>query len=238
MKSLTLALLAATLAAAPAIANLPREVVVDDLSEYNTLTWFNQYYKNPQPELVPHRVAILSRMGTFEDKTAAAQAVGFFAKVFAQNPEKVQGWFTTFRELPLRDQRVLAAGLWLSGVDNADTQLRLVGARLGSTLVEELLASSPRALREIPIDSDLAMHAQWGAFVASGDSVYIGNILTAAGSKQQQIAEAARFSLALKASQDERVLHICRAELAKQPEAIQEVLRAALNEAPATTPAS
>lgn len=231
MRTLTLLLLAALAGtAARAGQPLPPLVAIESDAEFRTLTWLNHYYAEPQPELLVKRVFVLSRMGYFEQEGQAAQALGFFASIFARHPDKLAGWFREFRALPAAHRRLLASAAWLSGSRKGEAFLR--GAPgVAPAALDDLLSHQPTPLAETEVLSVSSMNLQWGAFLASGDARHLRQILAAIGSKTPGIAQSARLSLALNASQHPRVLEICRAELDRQPNAVREQLRAVLDEA-------
>ncbi|PTY07866.1 hypothetical protein DB347_06465 [Opitutaceae bacterium EW11] len=217
-------------AAAQSSHALPPLVAIESDSEYRTLSWMDNYYAQPQPELLVKRVYVLSRMGFFEQEGQPAQSIGFFAAVFARNPDKLDAWFSDFRGLPSAHRRLLAAAAWVAGSPRAEAYLRQAPG-IDAKRLEEVVSANRTLLADSPVLSPASMNLHWGAFLATGDARHIQQILTAVGSKTPGIAESARVSLALNASQHPRVLEICRAELERQPNAVRELLRAALDEA-------
>ena len=239
MKSLNTLLAASLLlAAAQSTYALEKLVAVESAAEHNTLTWISQYYKNPQPELLVKRAYILSDMGYFEGEGQPAQAVGFFAAIFAQHPEKVDGWISSFRGLPAKHQRLLASAAWLASQPRGASRLQELSTGSDSAALADLVSQKPTSLAHATVQSQSSMYMQWGAFLATGQENHIIAILTAVGEKAPGLAESARLSLAMNAAQDDRVMEICQTQLDKQPKDVQEVLRAAINEAANKTPAS
>jgi len=227
------------LAAAQSTYALEKLVAVESAAEHNTLTWVTQYYKNPQPEKLVQRAYILSDMGYFEGEGQPAQAVGFFAAIFAQHPDKVDGWIASFRGLPVKHQRLLAAAAWLAGQPRGESRLQELSTGNDSAALADLVSQKPTSLAQASVQSQSSMYMQWGAFLATGKDTHIVAILTAVGEKTPGLAESARLSLAMNAAQDDRVMEICQAQLDKQPKDVQEVLRAAINDAATNkTPAS
>ena len=102
--------------------------------------------------------------------------------------------------------------------------------------VQQLANRTSRPVADTPVLSPSSMNLQWGAFLASGDEQPIVAILDGIGSDRPALSSAARYALAQNAAAHPRVLEICRAQLSKQPNEVQSVLRAALNEAGAATP--
>jgi len=226
------------LAAAQSTYALEKLVAVESAAEFNTLTWVNQYYKNPQPDLLVKRAYILSDMGYFEQEGQPAQAIGFFAALFAQHPEKVDGWIASFRGLPVKHQRLMAAAAWLAGQPRGESRLRELSTGTELAELTALVGQKSAGLAQTPVLSQSSMYLQWGAYLATGKETHIINILTAVGDKTPGLADSARLSLAMNAAQDDRVLQICQAQLDKQPKEVQEMLRAAINDAATKTPAS
>lgn len=194
--------------------------------------WLENYYQNPQPAKVVSNVYALSDEGYFTTAGQPAIAIGFFAKVFAQNPAKIDQWFAEFRDLPISDRRLLAAALWQSGNEKAAKYVREVSA--DSSIRKEItqLTSSPApALAQTPVQSPSSMNLQWGAFLASGDQQHISNILTALGRGERNLNDAARYALAEHAAAHPRVLTIVRNELGRQPAEVRTLLQAAIQDA-------
>lgn len=216
--------------AAQAAPTLPKLVAIESDAEYNTLKWVNQYYKNPQPDVLVKRVYVMSRMGYFEQEGQTAQAVGFFATIFAQNPTRVDAWFTEFRALPAAHQRLLAAAAWKANLPRGANRVQTAPGA-SDAAVADLLSQKPAPLGETAVLSVASMNFEWGAFLASGNERHVINILTAVGSQTPGLTESARLSLAIRAGQDDRVMDICRAQLDSQPTEVKDFLRAALKDA-------
>jgi len=194
--------------------------------------WLNSYYQHPQPEKVVNAAYGLDREGYFDQAGAIPTAIGFFATVFAANPDKVDTWFAEFRQLPSYEQRVMASALWYSGNPKGEQKL-LALAHTSTTEsrreIEQLVNTPNTDIANTPVRSDSSMNLQWGAFLASGEEKNVTNILAAIG--RGQLGESARVSLAFNAAQHERVLDICRAQLDKQPNEVRSILRAVINDA-------
>ena len=196
--------------------------------------WVAHYYENPRPDDFVPAVYALSRSDYFETLGQPSIAIGFFATVFAQNPQRVDYWLRETGALPERHCRILAAAAWMAGHPAGARRLQEMGAAEDRPLREqlrELLARGSEPIVGTPVLSASSMNLQWGAFLASGDERHIVNVLAALGSDQPGVASSARFALAQNAAAHPRVLDICRAQLEKQPAAIRAEVRAALREA-------
>lgn len=198
--------------------------------------WLENYYQNPQPSELPQAVYSLSREGYFQQPAHASTAIGFLATVFAQNPDKVDGWLFHLEGLPPADRRVIACALWQAGNPRGEKMLRDL-ASYGPNPAEIARLASTRStpVADAKVLTASSMNLQWGAFLASGDQKYVVNVLTAIGTDGPALDEAARYQLAMNAAAHPRVMEICRAELSRQPDRVQKVLTAALNDASAAS---
>lgn len=200
--------------------------------------WVSHYYENPRPDDLLSSVYTLSRAGYFDAAGQPATAIGFFSVVFAQNPQRVNSWLARANELPAAHRRILAAAAWMAGNATGARQLRELSANSEDNLRSEiaaLLQAGPVSAVQSPVLSTASMDLQWGAFLASGDERNIVNVLAALGSGEHNLATSARYTLAQNAAAHPRVLDIVRTQVDRQPEAIRAELRAALNEAAATS---
>lgn len=224
-------LIAASLAL---VISSPAVFAAQSTTAASSRKWVSDYYQNPQPAALADAVYQLSRTGYFDGPGQPATAIGFFSTVFAQNPDKVDGWLNDFRNLPEKEQRILASAVWYAGLPQGKQLLNALSAHSSREVrsgVTHMLAKGNRPVVETPVLSESSMNLQWGAFLASGNEKHITNILAAVGSGQPGITDAARLSLAMNAASHSRVMEICRAQLDKQPNEVRSVLRAALNEA-------
>lgn len=193
--------------------------------------WLNNYYQQPAPERFTSAILELSKSGYFEEAGHVPLAIGFVATVFAQNPDKVQSWLGVSHVLPAAHQRILVSALWYSGNPKGAEYLRAYSRDCEPALrasINELLNSAP-SIPNAQVQSVASMNLQWGAFLATGDTAPVRSILAALGSSN--LDQDVKWSLAQNAAQHERVLSICRDELSRQPNAVQETLRAVINDA-------
>jgi hypothetical protein len=202
-------------------------------AEISAQGWLETYYLNPQPAELGRQVHRLSTAGYFEQSNHVAIAIGFLSTVFAQNPDRVDGWLVEFTDLPQRDHRLIAAALWQAGDAKGAELLRQLGS---SAAVLRLAGTTSDNVADTPVRSPSSMNLQWGAFLATGDERYIVNVLAAMGTGLPALDSAARYALAENAAAHPRVLEICRAQLNRQPEEVRGLLRAALDDAEAAKP--
>lgn len=194
--------------------------------------WMNNYYKKPDPAGLTSSMLQLSRFGYFEEQGHTTLAIGFLSKVFAQNPERVDGWMSFAKALPAEHQRLFVAALWYSGNPRGAQMLREYAANAPEEIRDSIdaIISKNRPLAETPVLSASSLNLQWGAFLATGDSAPVRTILASLG-EDNSLSTEIRWKLAQNAVQHERVLAICREELTRQPNSVQETLRAVISEA-------
>ncbi|HEX2853508.1 MAG TPA: hypothetical protein VHO24_09735 [Opitutaceae bacterium] len=201
-------------------------------ADVSAQAWLESYYLNPQPEQLGTAVRALSRQGYFEKPGHTAIAIGFLSTVFAQNPQRVDGWLTEFNGLPLHHHRLIASALWQAGHPMGAQLLRTLSER--STVaaeVQQLAAKPSLPVADTPVLSPSSMNLQWGAFLATGNERHVIAIFDGIGADRPALSTAARYALAQNAVAHPRVMEICQAQLSKQPNEVQSVLRAALNDA-------
>jgi len=116
-----------------------RPMTAEELDRF--VTW---YYRQPQPELVGPAIAALDSSGLLKDR--AEVFVGFFAEVFAANPDRVETWRKAGRQ----------QGRTLSQVIDSAVELSSPGAVLAEK--EQSVEQNDRC---------------WGAFFASGNPAYL-----------------------------------------------------------------
>ncbi|MBL9199814.1 MAG: hypothetical protein JNL39_04865 [Opitutaceae bacterium] len=198
-------------------------------AEVSAQAWLETYYLNPQPAELPRAVERLSQSGYLDREGNTAVAIGFIAAVFAAQPDRVETWLTQLRTQPARVQRLLAAAIWQSGHPLGNGLLRSLSTSSPVRAeIEHLATLPPQVLAETTVRSPSSMRLQWGAFLATGHERHIVAILDGFGSNDPQLTSAARLALARHAADHPRVLEICLAQLAHQPDEIRGELRAAL----------
>lgn len=228
-----LAVLSAVCALTPA---LRADVSSDSASSVSRSDqWLQRYYQNPRPADFLSAVHRMSHEGVISRADRIASSIGFFATVFAQNPQQVNYWLSQTSTLPESDRRVFAAAAWQAGHSRGATLLREMSRNSSDQIrqeIAELLTRGATPIKETPVLSESSMNLHWGAFLANGDDRHVLALLSAFGSGERNLSSSARYSLAQNAAAHDRVMQICRAQLDKQPEPLREELRAALNSAP------
>ena len=192
--------------------------------------WLETYYVNPQPGQLADSFWALSRECYFDRPGNIPVAVGFFSAVFAQNPDRVEGWLADLKGLPLRHQRLLAAALWQAGHPHGAELMRKLAVNSPVQAdIERLASVESRRVLDTAVMSPASMNLQWGSYLATGDERHIVNIFDAIGHNEPGLETAAAVALAEHAADHPQVMEICRTQLDRQPDEVKEVLRAAVN---------
>lgn len=193
--------------------------------------WMMTYYKNPEPARVSE---VLLAFDGIKDSGAIQFEVGFLSWVFEQNPEKIAAWVHDADSLSDSQRKVVWYAAWVSGTPEAQQVLLDVGSEK-LTAAFKFDASSKRAMpaddRLLRSPSDLDFF--WGRFAASGRPEPIQRIIATLPWQANKpitkpitaeekamflrwaMGAAAQWALTSNASRQERVLEICKSELAK-----------------------
>lgn len=228
MKRILLSLFAALSVLAPAAR---AEVALTPQAERAEL-WVQHYYQDRRPDNFLSAVLALSDDGYFERTGQPDSSIGFFAGVFAQNPAKVNFWLEHMNTLPPKHQRILAAAAWQAGFPMGAQVLDNMAFDASPKIKKEITAYMERGVKpisQVAVNSESSMYLRWGAFMADGDERHVLAVLAALGSGEPNLTASACYVLAENAAKHARVMQICQAQLDKQPAAVREELRAALN---------
>lgn len=202
------------------------------LADTSAQNWLESYYLNPRPAELSRSVRELSRSGWLDQNGHTALTIGFLGSVFAQNPQRVDGWVKDLADLPRAHRSLVASAVWQSGHPSGATLLRELSANSPMRgEIEKLVAQPNTTVINTPVLSPSSMNLQWGAFLASGNERHVVAILDAMGADRPGLDIAARQSLAVNAVAHPRVMEICRVQLDRQPESVRAEIRAALKAA-------
>ncbi len=197
-------------------------------------SWLENYYQHPQPDRFTDAMRELSHENYFGKPGHIDLGIGFVSFVFAQNPDRVDGWLADLSDFPLTERRLAACALWQAGDPRATALLQRLGMDADRPRdVAQLAAHRSTPVIDLPVRSAATMNLAWGSYLASGNADYIRNVLRAIGRDEPGLDERARYAFAMDAATHPTVLAICEAELARQPEGERSRLRAVLNEAAA-----
>ena len=204
------------------------------------LEWVTHYYEHKDAASVVTAIREMFKQGAFDEQDAqAAFAAGFLSMVFAQNQDKIGGWFDELDDLALAQQRYLWIALDFSKCAAGReilTKIREKVEPAPAQFIGELLAQPYVDVLETAIDNTGALEVCWGLFFAGGDERYIVKIISTLSGLSQPynevlgvqdprvIAESARRNLIYDAARHPRILEICKSEMERQPQEVREAL--------------
>jgi|SRR5208282_113733 hypothetical protein len=236
---LIVAFFTAFLVAVPVVFATPS--TIDTREQLNE--WMMHYYQHPQPDITVSAIEFMSREGTLSKAAAQPPIAAFLAQVFAQNPEKVQGWQTRLSAGGEDESRMMALAFWISG--NEPLLKAMAGGPSASVAeyAKKLLSDRAPDLLKDEITNAGFLDMLWGSFFATGDEQYVLRIISAVPLAKTEgdvtkmlIGGAARWSLTSNAVQHPKVMEICEAELKRLPDdqkpALQEVIKTAREKKP------
>ncbi len=164
--------------AVPLALALPLETPEE--SEHNSvkqITELTTYYLHPQPARIPDAIR---NIGVWHrtTKDPLSFAIGFFAAVFEQHPEKTTEWLKARAPGDEIAEIVLLNALWLAGLPR-----ETVSAMQALGWSQDRIASMSQRLTRIPelgayrVATGADQDMFWGAFYASGDEKYVLKVL-------------------------------------------------------------
>jgi hypothetical protein len=188
-------------------------------------SFFDGYYKNPQPDKVVEVVQIVAKAKALRsNKGQKWGQVCFFAEVFKQNESKLKHWEKSFRALPKDYRLYIAYALRWSKTEAAKNILDDWSKdESNKAIVKKVRANPVPDLNKIDTNNGPALDVLWAAFMASGNVKYVDRIIQALANdkelntkgmdKEQRkrvrqewlTAMAAQWSLAGNAFRHERV---------------------------------
>jgi hypothetical protein len=185
----------------------------DAASQQKNSNWMTYYYAQKQPDKMVSFLQWIEKSGIFDKhKQSTKPVAAFISVVFSDNPKRVKGWVEQVH-FTGKARSVIEYALWLSGNEKIITEVfkETPGyAKIRSLPLSHLSTKRP---------SDLDM--MWGAFFASGNTVYVKKIIdilddniSLTGNKNSDMVtrHSAEWSLASNMMQHERVNRFVREE--------------------------
>lgn len=201
----------------------PKEIAsADDLGR-----WMTYYYLHPQPDLLVPAVLYADRNNLLAgDYVAPFQA--FLSRVFAQNPDKIGGWFNALAPMKENNRTLLLTSIWWSNTAQGKQILQQLCKSLPEKPQAEFkkqIDSDPPLINEMPMDNTALLDMLWAAYCASGDEKYVKRLLTslpwADGDQKNlnklMLASAAKWSLTSNCEQHPKVMEICEQVASSDP---------------------
>lgn len=197
------------------------------------LSWINDYRLNPTPERLPAAFKAMREQGSFKEIEQAGIYVGFIAGVIGSNPDKAEKLIADMFPMPPYDQVVVIKAIAYSGLADWKELMGKFVERMPArkVIIERYLYGKLQVLRDLPLDSPIAVDANWGYYFATGSSEPIQRLVrTLAWSREKNnvekltIGSMVKWTLAQNASKDHDLLSYLKTSLPHQPKKVEKPL--------------
>jgi hypothetical protein len=194
------------------------------------LQWINEYRHNPEPERLAEAYKAMRDLNLLKDVEAAGIYVGFIAGVIGANPDKAEKLVADMFPMPPQDQVIVVKAIAFSGLAEWKELLGKFVERMPArkVVIDHYLYGKLPVLRDLPLDSPIAVDANWGYYFATGSSEPIQRLVRAlAWSRDKDNAERltigsmVKWTLAQNASRDPELLGYLKTSLPHQPEDVE-----------------
>jgi hypothetical protein len=191
------------------------------------LQWINNYRREPDPKRLPEAVTAMRNLGQLKDIEQSGIYIGFIAGVIGANPELAESLISDMFPMPPEDQVIVVKAIAYSGLaDWKDLMGKFVERMPARKIViERYLYGKLKVLRELPLDSPIAVDANWGYYLATGSSEPIQRLIGAlAWSREKNdvekltIGSMVKWTMAQNASRDLDLLGYLKTALPHQPD--------------------
>jgi hypothetical protein len=190
------------------------------------LQWINDYRHNPDPDRLAEAYKAMRDLNLLKDVEAAGIYVGFIAGVIGANPEKAEKLISDMFPMPPPDQVIVVKAIAFSGLAEWKDLLGKFVERMPARriVIDRYLYGKLPVLRDLPLDSPIAVDANWGYYFATGSSEPIQRLVrTLAWSRDKNnvekltIGSMVKWTLAQNASRDPELLGYLKTSLPHQP---------------------
>jgi hypothetical protein len=196
-------------------------------SQEQVLKWINNYRNDPEPERLPAAVTAMRELLLLKDVEQAGIYIGFVAGVIGSNPDTAEQLISDMFPMPPPDQIVVVKAIAYSGLSDWKDLMGRFVERMPArkVVIERYLYGKMKVLRELPLDSPIAVDANWGYYFATGSSEPIQRLVrTLAWSTEKNdvekltIGSMVKWTLAQNASRDFDLLGYLKTSLPHQPQ--------------------
>jgi hypothetical protein len=194
------------------------------------LKWMNDYRRNPEPERLAEAYKAMRDLNLLKDVDAAGIYVGFIAGVIGANPDKAEKLISDMFPMPPPDQVIVVKAIAFSGLAEWKELLGKFVERMPARriVIDRYLYGKLPVLRDLPLDSPIAVDANWGYYFATGSSEPIQRLIrTLAWSRDKNnvekltIGSMVKWTLAQNASRDPELLGYLKTSLPHQPQEVE-----------------
>jgi hypothetical protein len=191
------------------------------------LQWINDYRHNPEPKRLPDAVKAMRELLLLKDIEQSGIYIGFIAGVIGSNPDTAETLISDMFPMPPPDQIVVVKAIAYSGLPDWKDLMGKFVERMPArkVVIERYLFGKMAVLRDLPLDSPIAVDANWGYYFATGSSEPIQRLVRAlAWSRDKNevekltIGSMVKWTLAQNASRDFDLLGYLKTSLPHQPD--------------------
>lgn len=193
------------------------------------LGWINDYRLKPTPERLPAAFTAMREQGQFKEIEQAGIYVGFIAGVLGANPDMAEKLITEMFPMPPHDQVVVVKAIAYSGLADWKELMGKFVERMPArkVIIERYLYGKMQVLRDLPLESPIAVDANWGYYFATGSAEPIQRLVRALEWSREKndvekltIGSMVKWTLAQNASKDNDLLRYLKLSLPRQPDNI------------------
>jgi hypothetical protein len=193
----------------------------------DVLKWINDYRQHPEPDRLPEAVKAMLSLALLKDVEQSGIYIGFIAGVLGTNRDKAESLVADMFPMPPPDQIVVVKAIAYSGLADWKELMGKFVERMPArkVVIERYLYGKMKILRELPLDSPIAVDANWGFYFATGSSEPIQRLVRAlAWSRDRNdmekltIGSMVKWTLATNASRDWDLLGYLKTSLPHQPD--------------------
>jgi len=194
------------------------------------------YYKTKHVELISSAISFIDKDSEDPIENFYGAAAGFFGEVFRQNPDHLEKWLAEIAHFSERGKQLFYNAYWHCNSPKSRMFIKnLAGTDILEAVPLEWIDSEPPDLRKLVPHDGVEGDMSWGAFLATGDPIFVVNIITAATEYNEREnyqrfinASVGKWSLASNAQQHLIVYQTLEKEVNKyegdKREVIQDIL--------------
>lgn len=149
--------------------------------------WYQEYYKDPRPELFELEVLKRQQQGVFLQNESLYPSAAFFSQLFTQNEVALEQWFSIIDLFSKDERKVFLTALYWA--DSAKAAEKLENYRLNDKKMKKFvdkLVESPRPdFRKISNPTPLELDACWASCFATGDDDFVNVVIKCAVSSPE-----------------------------------------------------
>lgn len=165
------------------IHNTPTEVTTVD-SDDSLELFIDNFYLNKNITHIPSSIHFLDKRNSPNISSIENEVIGFFSEIFSQYQQHIPEWLVEIEKVENPNfKNFLWSALWFSRTTEGEAYLKkklntLSGMEKDN--LQNLMSGKSPDLKLLTPNSPYENDMAWGAFFASGDTVYVINLINAA----------------------------------------------------------